>query len=165
MGFICEFYRVEDKIIDQFIGNPKEFERYFYDSYVNPFGEFHREGDNFFYTDKAWDIAMYLLKSNDSSKDKILDKIEGTEVSKYADGFSYIKSQDVKSINNEMRNITIDQVLEVYDDEKMIEDGIYRAGWFTKSDNLDYILDHVKTIQEAFQKSSENNDGILILKG
>ncbi len=165
MGIICEFYRVEDKIIDEFIDKPAQFERYFYDFYVNPDGEFHQEGDNFFYTDKAWDIAIYLLQSNDCSKDKILNKIDGIQVSKKIEGLNFIKSKDVELINNVMKNITTNEILASYDQEKMIKDGIYRAGWFTINNSLEYILHHVETIQKAFQKSSEKGHGILILKG
>ena len=36
-------------------------------------------GNNYFYSDKAWDIANFLIQQNDTSKEKILQELMGAK--------------------------------------------------------------------------------------
>nr|WP_315153204.1 DUF1877 family protein [uncultured Flavobacterium sp.] len=164
MGIVCEFYRIDDNVINTFLQDPIKFESYFYDNYVNPDGQFHDEGNTYFYSDKAWDIANFLIQQNDTSAEKLLDGILGTSI-KEIEGISYIKSEDVLKMNNLLIKITSQQIEEAYDEEKMKNPYIYNAGWFTKEENWDYILRHVNTFFEVFEKAAEHSDGIIISRG
>jgi hypothetical protein len=164
MGIVCEFYLVDDTFIDGFSENPEASERYFYDNYASPDGQFHKEGENNFYSDKAWDIASFLLTQNDTSEEKILDGLLGESLENL-EGLSYIKTINVAKMNTILHQISLQQIEEAYDESKMRDPYVYNAGHFTKHNNWDYILDHVKTILKAFEKATENKKGIIICKG
>jgi hypothetical protein len=161
MGIVCEIYCIKKNIVKELIGDPKKFEEYLIEIYTNSDSENHFEGKNFFYLDKAWDIALFLLRENDSSSDKLLSKLEGALVHKEMEGCSIISSEEVKLINQILINISENEIETAYDLNKMQEEEIYRAGWFTKKDNWEYILKHVKTIQQAFSIAS--NEGLTII--
>jgi hypothetical protein len=164
MGIVCELYTIENSVFNNFVNKPKEFEDYLYENYGNPDGAYHLEDIAFFYLDKAWDIAMYLLIENDSSKEKILSKFEGEIIHKDMEGYNFINSNDVKLMNQILMNISEKEIESAYDVRKMQSKEIYRAGWFTKENNWEYILKHVKNIQLAFLIASEKNNTIIISK-
>ena len=160
MGIVCEFYIVKDKIIEDFLANPIEFEDYFTENYINVFGQFHNEEENMFYCDKAWDIAQFLFQQNSASLDELLGKaIENTERK------SYIKSKEAKRINEILSQITLHQIEKAYDKTKIQKSDIYNAEKFTKDENWDYILEHIKTFFKAFKKATESDAGIIISRG
>jgi hypothetical protein len=165
MGIICEFYCLENETIINLIDNPKDFEYYLTENHTNPDSENHLEGENFFYLDKAWDIAMFLLRQNDSSSEKLLSKLEGEPIHEEMDGFSIINLQEVKSINQILSNISENEIENTYNIDAMEKANVYRARWFTKNDNWQYILNHVKTIQQAFMIASQKNQVIIVRKG
>lgn len=164
MGIVCEFYLVDDNFIDEFSENPEILERHFYDNYVNPDGEFHDEGENYFYSDKAWDIASFLIIQNDVSQEKILTGLLGQPLENL-DGLSYIKTMNVSEMNKVLKQISPQQIEEAYDVSKMQDPYVYNAGYITKENSWDYILHHVKIIFTAFKKASEKGKGIIICKG
>ena len=164
MGIICEYYAIENSVFNSFINKPIEFEEYLYEKYGNPDGIYHLEGETFFYLDKAWDIAVFLLKQNDTTNKKILSKLYGKPINKEMEGYSFINSEDVKLICEVITNLTEYQIENAYDEEKMIKDEIYKSGWLNKKNNWDYILNHVRTIQRAFTVASEKNNMLIISK-
>lgn len=164
MGIVCEFYLVDDNFIDVFSDNPKTSERNFYDNYVSPDGQFHNEEENYFYCDKAWDIANFLISQNDTSKEKILDGLLGQSLENL-EGLSYIKTIDVAKMNKILDQISLQQIEDAYDISKMKDPYVYNAGHFTKENNWNYILNHAKTILKAFKKAAENGKGIIICIG
>ncbi|RZJ53369.1 MAG: DUF1877 family protein [Flavobacterium sp.] len=164
MGIVCEFYLVDDQFINGFSEDPQAYEYDFSENYTDPDGKFHNEGVSNFYTDKAWDIASFLIQENDTSQEKILSGLLGQPLEDI-ERLSYIKSFDVAKMNEIMSLISLQQITEAYNEEKMQDPYVYNAGWFTKESNWDYILDHVKTIFEAFKKAAEGNKGIIVSKG
>nr|WP_315242000.1 DUF1877 family protein [uncultured Flavobacterium sp.] len=164
MGIVCEFYLVNDNFIDEFLENPEALERHFYDNYVSPDGEFHDEGENFFYSDKGWDIASFLISQNDTSQEKILSGLLGQPLENL-EGLSYIKTMNVAEMNQILNLISPQQIENAYDESKMQDPYVYNAGYFTKENNWDYILNHVETILKAYSKAAEKGKGIIVCKG
>ena len=164
MGIVCEFYLVDDHIINKFSKSSEVSEEYFYNHYVNPDGSFHDEGENYFYSDKAWDIAKFLICQNDTSQEKILDGLLGQPFEKLED-VSYIKATNVAKMDKIINQISLQQVEGAYDESQMQNPYVYNAGYFTKEKDWDYILNHVKTFLKAFNKAAENGKGIIVRKG
>ncbi|MBP1222847.1 DUF1877 family protein [Flavobacterium sp. 1355] len=164
MGIVCEFYLVYNNFINEFLENPEAFERHFYDNYASPDGEFHHEGEDNFYCDKAWDIASFLIRQNDTSKEKILSGLLGQPLENL-EGLSYIKAINVAEMNKILNQISLQQIEEAYDESKMQDPYIYNAGYITKEKSWDYILHDVETIFTAFKKAAENGKGIIVCKG
>ncbi|WP_264536812.1 YfbM family protein [Flavobacterium sp. N1736] len=164
MGIVCEFYLVDDKFIHEFSENPKELEKHFYDNYVNPDGDFHDEGENYFYSDKAWNIASFLISQNDTSQEKILAGLLG-EPLENLEGLSYIKTINVAGMNQILNQISMQQIEDAYDESKMKDPYVYNAGYFTKENSWNYILHHVEIIFTAFKKAAENGKAIIVCRG
>ena len=160
MGIVCEFYIVKDKIIEDFLAKPIEFEDYFTENYINVFGQFHNEEENMFYCDKAWDIARFVIQQNDSSLENLLgSEIENTE------GKSYIKSEDAKRINDILSKITLQQIEKTYNQTEIQNSDVYNAEKFTKAENWNYIIEHIQTFYKAFKRAAENDAGIIVSRG
>jgi hypothetical protein len=164
MGIVCEFYLVDDSLIDEFSEAPEALERHFYDNYASPDGEFHQEGEDNFYCDKAWNIASFLINQNDTSKEKILSGLLGQPLENL-EGLSYIKAINVAKMNQIMNQISLQQIEEAYDESKMQDPYIYNSGYITKEKNWNYILHDIETILTAFKKASEKGKGIIVSKG
>lgn len=160
MGIVCEFYVVKDEIIDEFLAKPSEFEKYFEENYVYVFGEFHKEEENMFYCDKAWDIARFLFQENNS----LLEKLLGTEIEN-AEGKSYLKAEEAKKINSILSQTNSKQIEEAYNETRIQNSKVYNAGKFTKEENWNYILEHIETFYKAFKKAAENDSGIIVSRG
>jgi len=163
MGIVGEFYRVEDEVIDYFIQHPKEASDYFQDNYNVVYGKFHNEPDRHFYTDKAWDIAIFLLKECDHTENKVISGIKGQLFDpKDWDTPSYLKSTQVNEIADALENITEQQLENALNVEKMKVQNVYRAEWGTKGNWEDYILIHTKELISAFSAAKRYTDGIVI---
>lgn len=160
MGIVCEFYIVKDTIIDDFLAKPIVFEEYFEENYVYVFGQFHKEEENMFYCDKAWDIARFIIQRNNPSLEKLLgNEIENTE------GKSYIKSEEAKRINDILSKITLQQIEKNYNETEIQNSEVYNAEKFTKTENWNYILEHIGRFYKAFKKAVENDAGIIVSRG
>jgi hypothetical protein len=160
MGIVCEFYVVEDKMIDEFLAKPSEFDEYVEEKYVDFLGQFHHEEENTFYCDKAWDIARFLFLQNHPLLGNLLGKeLENVE------GKSYLKAEKAKKIYHTLSQITSRQIEEAYNETNIQRTKVYSAGKFTKQDHWDYILQHIETFQKAFKKAAENDAGIIVSRG
>lgn len=160
MGIVCEFYVVEDRMIDEFLAKPSEFDEYFEEKYVDFWGQFHHEEENAFYCDKAWDIARFLFQQNHP----LLGNLLGTEIEN-AEGKSYLKAEEAKKIYHTLSQITSRQLEEAYNETNIQRNKVYNAGKFTKQDHWDYILQHIETFRKAFKKAAENDAGIIVSRG
>ena len=75
----------------------------------------------------------------------------------------YIKSVKVKEINEILKTISEENIKEVFDVKKMQLNNVYNAEYFDQT-NWQFLMLHINTIKEAFQKSAEKVSGIIINK-
>jgi hypothetical protein len=163
MGIVGEFYRVEDEVINYYIQHPEEAEYFFNENFSLVDGQYHNEPDRHFYTDKAWNIAMFLLKECDRTENKVISGIKGQLFDPEDwDTPSYIKSKQAKEIADALERITELDLQKAFDIEKMKAQGVYRADWFSEEDWHDYILVHTRTLMAAFLAAKNYGDGIVI---
>ncbi len=163
MGIVCGFYRMNNEMIDFLKSNPENAQVYIDENYSSVSGKFHVENDTVFETDKAWDIAKFLLKKCDPSTDKVLQKLDGVPIDLAGDwdGSQYIRPDEVKEIYQVLDQISHDKLIEAYNQQELIKNHVYRADWFDEP-NWDYILSHVDTIKKAFSKAAETEEYIVI---
>lgn len=166
MGIVCDYCRVKDETIDYFANHPDEAREFFETNYFWVTGKYHTADDTVFSTDKAWDIAKFLIKECDTTPDKILNEIDGKtfDEKEGLDSLFYIKSDKVKKINFLLRKISEKNLLDAYDQNKLIEKGVYSADLFGL-EHWRYILGHFQTMQKAFAKAEECDDGLVINYG
>ena len=129
-------------------------EEFLDDHFANILGEYHRENDTVFSMDKGWDIARFLIKQTDKSKDKFLQILDK----------KYIESDQAKRVNELLCGINSDGIKEVCDRKLMAEKQVYLAkrleNW-TEQNFWNYISPHLETYKKAFQKAVELNHGIV----
>jgi hypothetical protein len=165
MGLICELYRIDDTTIDKIVENPKwGFDFIFY-NYAEVGGPFHKENDTVFSTDKGWSIADYLIFQFAKSK-RVEVNVLGDKVEKGysgSDGLRVIKSQEVKRINEIIRQIDLSTISKFYNREDTITNDLYRADLIEEVG--DYVISHIAKIKEAYSKAAAENDGIVVRIG
>lgn len=141
---IEELKKMKSQIAEEFLD----------DHYANILGEYHRENDTVFSMDKGWDIAKFLIKQTDNSKDKFLQVLDK----------KYIESDQAKRVNELLNKINNEQLKEICDRKLMVENHVYLAkkleNW-NETNFWNYILPHLDTYKKAFKKASELNNGIV----
>lgn len=161
---ICELYVMNDKEIKMLINTPNTFEEYLSENYRFCEGSKHVENEILFSMDKGWDLAKFLIKQNDKSKTKILNKLDGIPISEEKhSGYYYILSNEVIEINKWLSNINTDEILNS-NTETINDNFVYKAEWLIP-ENWSYILEHVYTFQKAFSKAFDKKHGIIISIG
>lgn len=163
MGMIREFYRIkDDKIIELKNKSHEFYVPFLEDNYASINGEMHQQNDTVFSLDKAWAITEYLIIENANTESEVLKNIFGKSLTENDyHNYSYILSKDVFLINEELQNIETKDLLKSYDEEKMIEKGIYKAKGFTNG----FIIEHFLIIKLAFQVAVNHNCGLVISMG
>jgi len=72
----------------------------------------------------------------------------------------YLTPGQVKEVNAEISKITTEEIVKNYDPKKMSELEIYPNIW-DEEDNLDYLRDYFKTVQEVYSEAAQNNQVII----
>ena len=160
MGRVLELYRLDDATIDKIHQEPLWAEEYITNNYSSVFGTHHHLGDTVFCTDKAWDVARYLIQKYLASKGASFHVL-GEEVHDdlFSDEFLPIKSQRVKEINALLQEMRLEELKAFYDKQK-IKEKCYRGDWVGELN--DYIIGHVATIKEAYQTAAASGDGLVV---
>lgn len=157
MGIVCNFLRVSNETINYLLANPDISDNYLSQNYASVYGKFHRENNTVFYTDKAWSIALYLLKESNSN---LRVYLEGNFLTNDLTD-KYIRPEEVLIIYSNIKHIAPDTLKKIHDSEKMKQNYIYGADSFT-IESWDYIKEHIVTIQNAFTKAAACNEGIIL---
>jgi hypothetical protein len=163
MGKVCGFYRMNSEMVDFLRNNHENLENYIDENYSWGDGKYHKMDDIVFETDKAWDIAKFLLKKCDPSSEKVLQKLDGIKIDPTGDwdGSRYISPEQVKEIHRVLEQVSHQKIVEVYNQQELIENHVYRADWFDEP-NWEYLFSHVDTMKRAFAKAAETGDNIVI---
>lgn len=163
MGRILELYRVSDTIIDKIHQDPEWAESYITNNYASVTGALHRQNDTVFSTDKAWDVARYLIQTYLATKGSsypILGEHYHDEL--FNDEFLSVKSPQVREINDLLQEFELGQLNAFYSKQEIAEQ-CYQGNWVEHLD--DYVLRHIATIKEAYQKAAANGDGLVVRTG
>ena len=163
MGIACGLYRVNKETIEQLRSQAKLAQQYIDENYTWVSGKYHVEGDIAFETDKAWDIAKFLLKKCDPSTDKVLRGLDGIPIDAAGDWDSprYITPETVKVVHSVLNAVTSEQLVKAYNQEEMVQSHVYRPDWWDAPD-WEYIDSHVITMKQAFARAAECGDGLIL---
>lgn len=117
--------------------------------------------------DKSWDGIHFLLtgetiESSNHPLTKVLfsgQVIDEDQDLGYGPG-QYLTPEQVKELNEQISKISIEELSKKYDSKKMIELGVYPNIW-ENNDEIDYLTDYFKTIQEVYAEAAKNNEAII----
>jgi hypothetical protein len=161
MGLVCELYRVSDTFIHALLENPAQAAAVVEARFEREDSKYRKDNDLNSQMDKAWDIAFFLLKEADPTQ-KVLANIYGTKFDPTGfESLAYITAAQVTEIDLILSGLTIAQIRQAYNLDKMLEENIYRADAFTL-DNWDYIKKHIDAIIAIFKRAAEAKQGIII---
>lgn len=162
MGIVCGYYRIENEMIENLKTESENAQNWIDENYSNVYGKHHIENETVFEIDKGWAVAKYLLKECDKTPEKVLNKIDGTDIKKNDyDSPKYIYSENVKEIYQAIEKITEEEIRAIFNVQKMIAQNVYNANFFNES-NWDFLMLHINTIKNAFRKATEKENGIII---
>ena len=151
MGIVCELYRLPDSEIEELKKlNIDDAEGYLNEKFAWVDSKYHKQNDTVFSMDKGWGITRFLIQECDNSTNKILTKLNER----------FITSNDVKLIHEELALIEIEDLKNIYNQEKLIENHVYHAKYEVRWDYINNY--HLKLYKSGFKKASELNSGIAI---
>ncbi|MGD1889857.1 MAG: DUF1877 family protein [Cyclobacteriaceae bacterium] len=146
MSVTCTYYRIGEKWIDLLSQLPEEA-----DNWIEQLSDWI-EGDNvenrIYGLDSAWDVAQFLLNECDTSAEKILKKVI-KEAHFFETGAHktssprYLKTDEVQAICRELQKISEDELSAKWDQQKMINNRVYKIKFFTKQEDWKYIMEHI----------------------
>jgi hypothetical protein len=147
-----------------------ELEEYLQDSSLledRVYSDEAEEDPNLVDIDKSWEGILFLLTGqNLENYNHPLARtlFSGQFIDEDQDlGYGpaqYLTPDQVKEVNAEISRITIDEISKNYDPKEMSELEIYPNIW-DEEDNLEYLTDYFKTVQEIYLKAAQNNEAII----
>ncbi|KQS90266.1 hypothetical protein ASG21_13695 [Chryseobacterium sp. Leaf394] len=147
-----------------------ELEEYFRDSTLLEAIIYKDESDNENLTDidKAWEGIIFLLTGEGiASSEHRLTRIlfSGQFIDEEQDlGYGpahFLRPDEVLELSEEISKITIEDLKQRFDPEKMSEEGIYPEIWDEEEDAFNYLAEEFIAVQKTFAEAASNGEAII----
>ena len=163
MSMIMEFLRVSKDELKEYIENSELLEE-------RVFSEDIDEDDNLLDLQKSWDGIAFLLTgkgateaSGELSNIMFSDKLIDEEQDMGYGPACYVDSDEVKNLNNTISKISIKELKEKFDPNKMNQLELYPGDWDRGEEELEYLLINFKDLQAFYQKAANENQAIITM--
>ena len=157
---IGNLLRVTKSELEEYLNDSSSLENKIYDD--------ENENENLVDIDKSWDGIIFLLtgQSFATAEHKLVSLLfSGQIVDEEQDlGYGpahYLTPEQVSELNNEISSITISELKEKFNPEKMTELEVYPAIWDEEDEAFDYIADGFLTLQNVFAEATRNGEAII----
>jgi hypothetical protein len=163
MGLIACYYVVEDNIIDKTIHLNFDYESYLENNFSDEELKYLVYGQDI----KSWNPLFELLKIIDTSKTKVLSRIDNDDFyvkeSVNMPSFYYHNSKRVNEIWRELKNITSEKITKSLQKEKLKERISNIEGYYNERIHYtESILIEYNEIYDAFESAHKLKRGIII---
>jgi len=118
--------------------------------------------------DKTWDGILFLLTGqNIENINHPLAKVlfSGQLIDEEQDlGYGpahYLTPKQVKELNNQISKITVADLKQKFDPNKMTELKVYPMIWEEGDDAFEYVADGFSTLQNIYAEAAKNGEGII----
>ena len=147
-----------------------ELEAYLKDSSLLEDSIYNDEADaeNLIDIDKSWDGIIFLLTGQSLATAKhnlVRILFSGQIIDEEQDlGYGpahYLTAEQVAELNGEISTITIADLKQRFNPEKMNELEIYPIIWDEGDDAFDYLADGFLTLQNVFADATKNEEAII----
>lgn len=160
MGMIGNLLRVTESELEAYLKNSTLLENKIYsDEAVN---------ENLTDIDKAWEGIIFLLTGEGlASSEHPLTKVlfSGQLIDEEQDlGYGpahFLRPNEVIMLNDELSKITIEDLRERFNPNKMTEEGIYPEIWEEGNDAFNYLAEEFKAVQKTFADAANNHQAII----
>ncbi len=163
MGMTVSFLRVTEKEIEAYKKNSEKFENRF-------FSEERSEDPDFLDIDKSWDGIIFLLtgQSVQNTSDELLSIIFSRNFLDKTQNFGfgpahYLTSEEVKTINNKISSLTIEDLKLKFNPNKMMELEVYPQIWNEGEVAFEYLSKNFIALKEFYKVAAQNNQAIVSL--
>ena len=157
-----EFLRVSKDELKEYIENSELLEE-------RVFSEDIDEDDNLLDLQKSWDGIAFLLTgkgateaSGELSNIMFSDKLIDEEQDMGYGPACYVESDEVKNLNNIISKISIEELKEKFDPNKMNQLELYPGDW-DREEELEYLIENFKELQAFYQKATNENQAIIMM--
>ena len=157
-----EFLRVSKDELKEYIENSELLEE-------RVFSEDIDEDDNLLDLQKSWDGIAFLLTgkgateaSGEISNIMFSDKLIDEEQDMGYGPACYVDSDEVKNLNNIISKISIEELKEKFDPNKMNQLELYPGDW-DREEELEYLIENFKELQAFYQKATNENQAIIMM--
>ncbi|MGJ1286129.1 YfbM family protein [Sphingobacterium spiritivorum] len=147
-----------------------ELEAYLKDSSLLEDSIYNDEADaeNLIDIDKSWDGIIFLLTGQSLATAKhnlVRILFSGQIIEEEQDlGYGpahYLTAEQVAELNGEISTITIADLKQKFNPERMNELEIYPIIWDEGDDAFDYLADGFLTLQNVFAEATKNKEAII----
>lgn len=126
------------------------------------------ENENLIDIDKSWDGIIYLLTGQSSATAEhnlVRVLFSGQLIDEEQDlgcgPAHYLTPEQVAELNNEISTITIADLKQKFNPEKMTEQRVYPTIWDKRYDAFDYVANGFSTLQSVFASATKNGEAII----
>lgn len=159
MSMIGNLLRVTKSELEDYLEDSSLLEGKIYDEAAH---------ENLFDIDKSWDGIIFLLTGEslaNAQHNLVRVLFSGQIIDEEQDlGYGpahYLTAEQVVELNNEISVITIADLKEKFNPQKMIELEVYPTIWDEGDDAFDYVVDGFLTVQNVFANATKNGEAII----
>lgn len=159
MSMIGNLLRVTKSELEDYLEDSSLLEGKIYDEAAH---------ENLFDIDKSWDGIIFLLTGQslaNAQHNLVRVLFSGQIIDEEQDlGYGpahYLTAEQVVELNNEISVITIADLKEKFNPQKMIELEVYPTIWDEGDDAFDYVVDGFLTVQNVFANATKNGEAII----
>ncbi|WP_262150102.1 YfbM family protein [Chryseobacterium foetidum] len=160
MGMIGNLLRVTNSELENYLKDSTLLEAVIYED--------ESENENLTDIDKAWEGIIFLLTGEGiASSEHRLTRVlfSGQLIDEDQDlGYGpahFLKPDEVLELHYEISKITIEDLKQRFNPEKMSEEGIYPEIWEEGEDAFDYLAEEFVAVQKTFAKAAQNSEAII----
>jgi len=160
MSMIGNLLRVTKSELEDYIKDSSLLEHKIYDD--------ETENENLVDIDKSWDGIIFLLTGQSlatAEHNLVRVLFSGQLIDEKQDlGYGpahYLTPEQVTELNNEISKITVADLKQKFNPEKMTELEVYPTIWDEGNDAFDYVADGFSTLQNVFADATKNKEAII----
>ncbi|MGJ1431135.1 YfbM family protein [Sphingobacterium spiritivorum] len=160
MGMIANLLRVTTSELEAYLKDSSLLEDNIYND--------EEDAENLVDIDKSWDGIIFLLTGQSLATAKhnlVRILFSGQIIDEEQDlGYGpahYLTAEQVAELNGEISAITIADLKQRFNPEKMNELEVYPIIWDEGDDAFDYLADGFLTLQNVFAEATKNEEAII----
>lgn len=160
MSMIGNLLRVTKSELENYLKDSSLLEAKIYDD--------ETKNENLIDIDKSWDGIIYLLTGQSSATAEhnlVRVLFSGQLIDEEQDlgcgPAHYLAPEQVAELNNEISTITIADLKQKFNPEKMTGQRVYPKIWDERYDAFNYVADGFSTLQNVFAKATKNGEAII----
>ena len=165
MGMTCTLLRVTKNELDEYLNDSSLLEDRIYDD------ESEDGDENLIDIDKSWDGIIFLLTGQNSAKaDHPLLQVlfSGQIIDDEQDlGYGpahYLTPEQVVDLNNQISQITVEELRQKYDPKRMTELEVYPTIWEDEDEeSFEYLSDNFLEVQQLYSDATKNGEAIITI--